>query len=446
MYANMYSAREKFMNVAIFTDTYFPDINGVTSSVYTLSEELKKRGHNVYVFTVSEPRSELRKTKKDASVYRFPSIPILFIKPQRAANPFSIRLIRLIKRFRIDIIHTQSEFFMGFMAVGASTSFRIPIVHTYHTMLEDYTHYIAHGKLATPAMARQYSKTFCGFASSIIVPTEKVANALRKYGVKKPIYVIPTGINLIPFMKENHSKEEVLALKKKLGINPAWPIILCLGRLAKEKSVDLLLSQMPDVLRLIPEARLLIVGTGPEVENLKELSESLFVSDHVIFLGAAPYREIGSYYQLGDVFVCCSTTETQGLTYYEAMAAGIPIVARRDDCIKKILRDRVDGRLFDSPSDIPGILHDVLADPAAAEMYAKNAYTAVASYSSTAFGERVEDVYMHTIDRKRVRMGQKKNSVVKIPMPGALSHLRLVMLHPGNNKKRHKKNAQNNRK
>lgn len=434
------------MNVAIFTDTYFPDINGVTSSVYTLSEELKKRGHNVYVFTVSEPRSEHRKTKKDISVYRFPSIPIIFIKPQRAANPFSIRLIRLIKKFKIDIIHTQSEFFMGFMALGISTSFRIPIVHTYHTMLEDYTHYIAHGKLATPAMARQYSKTFCGFASSIIVPTEKVANALREYGVRKPIYVIPTGINLVPFMKENHSKDEVLTLKRKLDIDPAWPIILCLGRLAKEKSIDLLLSQMPAVIRKIGEARLLIVGTGPEVEKLKEMADSLAVSDHVIFLGAAPYREIGSYYQLGDVFVCCSTTETQGLTYYEAMAAGIPIVARRDDCIKKILRDRVDGRLFDSPKDIPNILYDILTDPAAAEMYSKNAYTAVVSYSSTAFGERVEDVYMHTIDRKRVKMGQKKDSMVKIPMPGALSHLRLVMLHPDSDKKRHKKHTYNNRK
>jgi len=433
------------MNIAIFTDTYFPDINGVTSSVYTLSEELKKRGHNVYVFTVSEPRSLLKNTQADASVYRFPSIPIVFIKPQRAAYPFSIRLIRLIKKFKIDIIHTQSEFFMGFMAIGASTSFRIPIVHTYHTMLEDYTHYIAHGKLATPAMARQYSKSFCSFASSIIVPTEKVANSLREYGVKKPIYVIPTGINLTPFMKENHPKEEINALKHKLNIDLSWPIILSLGRLAQEKSVDQIILQMPAILRKTPEARLLIVGTGPDKEKLEELSVSLHVSNRVIFLGSAPYRDIGSYYQLGDVFLCCSTTETQGLTYYEAMAAGIPIVARRDDCIKKILRDRVDGRLFDSPDDIPCILHDLLADPDTAQMYARNAYSAVVSYSSTAFGERVEDVYIHTIDRKRVRMGQKKDSMVKIPIPGALRHIRLVTLHPGSNKKRDKKHTNGNR-
>lgn len=432
------------MNIAIFTDTYFPDINGVTSSVFTLSQELKKRGHNVYVFTVSEPRSELKKLHEDSSVYRFPSIPIVFLKPHRAASPFSIRLFRLIKKFKIDIIHTQSEFFMGFMGVGVSTSFRLPIVHTYHTMLEDYTHYVAGGKLATPAMARQFSKTFCNFASAIIVPTEKVANFLREYGVRKPIYVIPTGISLAPFMRENHSKEEIRALKRQLNIDPSWPIILVLGRLAKEKSVDLIISQIPGILKRIPDARLLIVGTGPEKENLEHMSEALHVADHVIFTGAAPYREIGSYYQLGDVFICCSVTETQGLTYYEAMAAGVPIIARRDECIKKILRDRIDGRLFDSPDSIPDIVYDVIKDPLAREMYARNAYEAVTAYSSTAFGERVEDVYTNTIDRQRVRTGQRKDSIVKIPTPGALRHLRLVTMHPTSQKKRHKKNSHSN--
>ncbi len=429
------------MNIAIFTDTYFPTINGVSSSVYTLAGELKKRGHKVYVFTVSNPLIDEIKQKEETSIYRFPSVPLVFIKPQRAAYPFSIRLFRLIKKFEIDIIHTQSEFFMGFLGISASTSFRIPIVHTYHTMLEDYTHYIAHGKLATPAMARQFSKAFCSFASSIIVPTEKVANFLREYGVKKPIYVIPTGINFAPLIKENHSKEESLALKKKLRLDPSWPIILCLGRIAQEKSVDMAISQMPEILKKVPNARLLLVGTGPDIDRLKELSVSLNVSDHVIFTGAVPYKDIGSYYQLGNVFLCCSITETQGLTYYEAMAAGIPIVARRDDCIKKIIRDKIDGRLFDSAESIPTIIAELISDPATAELYAKNAFTAMSPFSSEVFGERVEDVYLHTIDRKRVKMGQKKDSMVKIPMPGALRYLRLEMLHPDIDKKRNNKHT-----
>ena len=426
------------MNIAIFTDTYFPDINGVTSSIHTLSEELRKRGHTVYVFTVSEPRSVMKQLKKDPSVYRFPSIPIVFIKPHRAAAPFSIRLFRLVKKFKIDIIHTQTEFFMAYFGMSAATSFRIPIIHTYHTMLEDYTHYVTRGIFAKPVMARQYTRAFCNMVSTIIVPTEKVKSSLRSYGVKKPIYVIPTGINLEPFRKDLHSSENSLALKQKLNIDPSWPIILSVGRVAKEKSLDVLIEKMPDVLKLVPDARLIVVGTGPAKEKLEEMSDTLGISDHVIFLGAVPYREIGSYYRLGDVFVCCSTTETQGLTYYEAMAAGVPIIARRDDCIRKIIRDRKDGVQFDTPESLPEMIRDILEHPETAAMYARNAYEAVKAFSSETFGQRVEDIYLHTIDRMRVKKAQRKDSIVRIPVPGALRHLRLVMMKPSNNKKRNK--------
>jgi hypothetical protein len=127
------------------------------------------------------------------------------------------------------------------------------------------------------------------------------------------------------------------------------------------------------------------------------------------------------------------------------MAAGVPIIARRDDSIKKVIRDKIDGRLFDSPDSIPSILADLFSDPATAELYAKNAFAALAPFSSEVFGERVEDVYLHTIDRKRVKMGQKKDSMVKTPMPGALRHLRLETLHPDTDKKRNNKHTHHHR-
>jgi len=428
------------MNIAIFTDTYFPDINGVTSSIYTLSEGLRKRGHKVYVFTVSEPRSVLKNLKKDPSVFRFASIPIVFIKPHRAASPFSIRLFRLVKKLKIDIIHSQTEFFMAFFAVSAATSFRIPIIHTYHTMLEDYTHYVTRGVLAKPVMARKYTKAFCNIVTAVIVPTDKVEASLRRYGVKKPIYVIPTGIDLEPFKKDSLSPDKVLALKKKLKMDPSWPIIVSIGRVAKEKSLDLLIKSMPDVLKHIPEARLIVVGTGPAKEKLTELAHTLGISNNVLFLGAVPYREIGSYYHLGDVFVCCSTTETQGLTYYEAMASGVPIVARKDDCIRKTIHDRIEGRLFDEPEQLPDIICEVLRNPYVANIYARNATATVEIYSAETFAQRVEDAYINTIDSLRFKKAQRKESIVKIPVPGALRHLRLVMLKPTRNKKRKQKN------
>ncbi len=422
------------MNIAIFTDTYLPDINGVAASVYTLSQELKKRGHRVYVFTVSEPKSTLKALREDkSSVYRVPSIPIVFLKPHRAASPFSIRLMRLIKKFKIDIIHTQTEFSMGFMAMGASTSYRLPIVHTYHTMYEDYTHYIAKGKLATPAMARQFSKSFCNLASAIIAPTEKTGHFLKEYGVTKPIYVIPTGINFTPFRRDSYSEERILSVKKKLGLDPSWPILLSLGRLAHEKSVDMSIRAMPSVLKRVPNARLLIVGNGPDREALEDLSRELALTENVIFAGAVPYQDVGLYYQLGDLFLCCSITETQGLTYYEAMAAGLPIVARRDECILSVIRDKVEGRIFDSPEEIAAIAEEILRNPEIADNYSRHAQERVAPWSAEVFAARVEDVYTHTIDRKLVAHVQRHDSVIRTPVPSALRHLRLVTARPDHN-------------
>jgi len=165
----------------------------------------------------------------------------------------------------------------------------------------------------------------------------------------------------------------------------------------------------------------------------------------VIFLGAVPYTEVGSYYQLGDVFLCCSVTETQGLTYYEAMAAGLPIVARKDECIRKILRDGIDGRIFEDPDDIPNILFDILTDRDSAAIYAANAYDTVIPYSATTFGARVEDVYRNTISQSRLRHIQRTESMVTKRVPGALRKLRLVTTRHGGSKKRYQKHSQKNR-
>jgi 1,2-diacylglycerol 3-alpha-glucosyltransferase len=429
------------MNIAIFTDTYFPKINGVAASIHTLAQALRSRGHKVYVFTVSEPKEVLAHFAEDASVFRFLSMPIIFLKPYRAAAPFSIRLIRLIKKYKIDIIHNQTEFFMGYMALGAATSLRIPIVHTYHTMWMDYVHYIARGVLTPPTVVRTYTKSFCNMAAAVIAPTEKTQNFLLECGVSKPIFVIPTGINLAPFRKSNYSEEKIRALKAKYRIDPSWPTLLCLGRVAKEKSIDQIVSQMPEIIKRVPDVRLVIVGSGPYLEELEQKARSLGVFDRIIFTGAVPYQEIGIHYQLGDAFVCCSRTETQGLTYYEAMAAELPIIARNDDCIKKVLRDKEDGRLFDSPEQLPDIVADVLTNKQLTGSYVKNAYKCVASFSAEIFGARVEDVYLHTIDRKRIRHEQRIESVVKNPMPRAIRKLRLITSNQINNARNYKKNA-----
>ncbi len=415
------------MNIAIVTDTYFPDINGVASSIFTLSESLKSMGHKVYVFTVSEPKAILRKLKADPTIYRFPSIPLIFIKPHRATMPFSVRMIRMMRKLKIDIIHTQSEFFMGFVGVNAATALNIPIIHTYHTMLEDYTHYVAGGKIASKKFARRYSRMFCNLTDSVIVPTAKVESSLLSYGVKRPLYVIPTGIDLEPFRRENIPNAVVMDLKQKLGIDPSHKLILCLGRVAKEKSIDLAISVLPEIVRLVPDARLLVVGDGPALPKLRALAKSLDIENYIYFPGAAPYSEIGKYYRLGDVFLCCSVTETQGLTYYEAMASGTPVIARQDDSIRNLLIDRENCRMFQNISELPGIVSELFTDTRIAEQLSVKAREAVEFYSASTFGDRVEDAYKNTIDRTRLELETRRSSMVRLPSRKVMRNIKLIM-------------------
>ncbi|MBR3032106.1 MAG: glycosyltransferase family 4 protein [Clostridiales bacterium] len=418
------------MNIAIITDTYFPDINGVTSSIHTLAIALRKRGHRVYVFVTSENISPIvRRVGKNPPVFRIPSIPMLLVRPYRTTMPYSFRLVQILKRLKIDIIHTQTEFSMGLVGLSSSMTLHLPIVHTYHTMLEDYTHYILGGKvkkIITPEVARKYSKSFCNVPTGLIVPTEKVKNALRDYGVKKPIYVIPTGIDVSPFNRSNFKEEEIQELKDKFGIRPNEKILLSLGRVAKEKSIDKVIEQVPAIRNKMPNVRLLIVGDGPALEDLKKQAANLGVSDKIIFAGAAPYAEIGKYYQLGDAFISCSTSETQGLTYYEAMAAGLPVIARNDDAVNELFKDGENARLFKHENEIADIVADIFKDPVTAERYSSNAEKTVASYSAETFASRVEEAYMNAISRHVREKAMRRSNVGKLHSSKKYSQTKLV--------------------
>ncbi|MBR6255698.1 MAG: glycosyltransferase family 4 protein [Clostridiales bacterium] len=418
------------MNIAIITDTYFPDINGVASSIYTLAIALRKRGHRVYVFVTSENNSPVvRRVGKNPPVFRIPSIPMLLVRPYRTTMPFSFRLVQILKRLKIDIIHTQTEFSMGLVGLSSSMTLHLPIVHTYHTMLEDYTHYILGGKVTkiiTPNSARWFSKKFCNVPTGLIVPTEKVKNALRSYGVTKPIYVIPTGIDVSPFNRANFKEEDIAALRQKYGIKPDEKILLSLGRVAFEKSIDKIIDEVPAICEKQSNVRVLIVGDGPALNDLKAQAEKLGVSDKVIFAGAAPYAEIGKYYQLGNAFISCSTSETQGLTYYEAMAAGLPVIARKDDAVNELFKDGENARLFRDENEIPDIVSDIFRDPVTAERYSESAERTVATFSAETFAGRVEEAYMNAIARHVREKAIRRANVGKLHMSPKYKQTKMV--------------------
>ena len=158
------------MNIGIFTDTYFPQLNGVATSVQTLRRELEKKGHQVYIFTPYDPRQQ---QETDDHIFRLPSMPFIFVKNYRACFVCPPHILRKIHQLKLDIIHTQTEFSLGFLGKLISKTCGIPMVHTYHTMYEDYVHYIAGGHLISAEGAREFSRIFCNTAMAVIAPTKK---------------------------------------------------------------------------------------------------------------------------------------------------------------------------------------------------------------------------------------------------------------------------------
>jgi 1,2-diacylglycerol 3-alpha-glucosyltransferase len=392
------------MNIGIFTDAYYPQVSGVVTSTMILKNELIRLGHSVSIITVAHPDVE-----EVEGIIRLPSIPFFLLPSQRVAMIYSRKIMNKIKKLDLDIIHTQTEFSIGIFGRIVAKRLDIPVVHTYHTMYEDYMHYVSRGIMIKPVseLAKKISKLYCRDCSAIIVPTVKVKDALEQYGLKRHIDVIPTGINIEPFRRSNYNKELISDIKKSFGISEIQPVVLFIGRIAKEKSVDVIIKGMEELIKKIPSCKLLVVGDGPELENLEALSKELGIENSVVFAGERPYADIGMYYQMGDVFVGASLTETQGLTFAEAMAAQIPVVAKYDKNLDGIIQDKVNGRLFYRDENLAEILFEVLTNKDEATFMAKNAYDGIEPLSSKCFGENVEKVYMEVEKQSYMLQNEK---------------------------------------
>jgi len=386
------------MNIGIFTDAYYPQINGVVISTQILKEELENLGHKVTVITVSDPNIE----NDQEGVLRLKSIPFAVLPNFRVGQVYSHKMMKTIKALNLDIIHTQTEFSLGIFARIISRRLNIPIVHTYHTMYEDYTHYFSPKRMEKTAkrITQKLSCYLCKTVDSVIVPTKKVEDKFIEYGFKKAINVIPTGVNLRPFNPSSYTSKDIQETRKELNIDNSSKVILYLGRLAKEKSIDVLVKAMPDVLKKNPNTILLIVGDGPEMSPLKSLAETLGCRQNVVFAGKKPWATIGKYYQVATVFVSASTSETQGLTYIEAMAAKKPVIAKYDTNLEDTISDGINGRFFFEDQELAPLLSNVLKDELLARYLAKNGYDSVKNASSVVFGESVEEVYYNTVNAK----------------------------------------------
>ncbi|MDN6417728.1 MAG: glycosyltransferase family 4 protein, partial [Lactiplantibacillus plantarum] len=337
------------MNIGIFTDTYYPQVSGVATSIKVLRNQLERAGHQVYIFTTTDPHVD--KNIYERNIFRFTSIPFVSFTDRRIAVRGLFKAYQVAKDLGLDIVHTQTEFSMGMIGKFVAKQLKVPCIHTYHTMYEDYLHYIARGKLVRPAHVKVFSRVFANHTSGVVCPSERVITTLRKYGVVSPMCVIPTGIQTKKFEVDEDTAAKSKQLRAFLGIHEDETFLLSLSRVSYEKNIQALIERLPEVLQVKPNVRLVIVGKGPYEEALKQLAYDKKVRNKVIFVGEVPNDQVALYYQSADYFVCTSTSESQGLTYLEAMASGTQLVVEGNEYLDHLIDDPSLGVTFPTDDD-----------------------------------------------------------------------------------------------
>ena len=395
------------MKIGIFTDTYNPTTSGVVTSINMLEQEMKKRGHEVYVFAPSKSI----KPNENQSLYMLKSVPLIVARQykNRIAAFYSREVAKEIKKIGLDVVHTHSEFSLGLFGKIISRKYSIPFIHTYHTMWEDYLHYIIPLKgvrnIYPKRFARTFSKNFATKAECIITPSKKTEKYLKyKCKVKnKSLYIIPTGIDIAKFDKSNFPEENRNKIKESLGIKPDEKVILLLGRIAEEKSVDVVMNSIPKVFDTIPNVKFLVVGDGPSKEDLVEMSKNLNISDRVVFTGKVPWTDVPKYYNIADVFVNASLTETQGLTFIEAMAAGVPVVAKFAPNLTEFITHNQNGLLIKRDIDLSNAIISVLTNDVLSAKLSENGFNTANKYSVEEFGDKLEMLYSEVKENYEIK-------------------------------------------
>lgn len=381
------------MKVLITTDLYATSTNGVVTSVKNLMEELQKKGHDVRVLTVSEKH----RSHQDGNIYYIKSVPLGAIYPDvRMPTSYRNRYLRELIQWKPDVIHSQCEYFSYQFAGYISKKTGAPIVHTYHTLYEQYVTYVLPSRKLGTGIVGSLSRVRLRKAEAIVAPTQKVETVLRSYGLHNPIHVIPSGIALEQH-KERITPEERAEKRKELGIPEDQTVLLNLGRLGTEKNLPELIHLLSIALLQTQKLTLLIVGDGPARKELEELAQCLEIKDHVIFTGMVPPEQVHKYYQLGDIFVSASTSETQGLTYIEAAANGLPLLCRRDPCLDGVLVEGRNGYEYEAEDEFCELLDTILHTPGWCRDAGQESTRIASAYDKNQFAERIEEVYQEVI-------------------------------------------------
>jgi 1,2-diacylglycerol 3-alpha-glucosyltransferase len=322
------------VRIGLFTDAYLPEVSGVAVLVRRLRDELERMGHEAWVYAprYHEPSDDERRT------FRFRAGPVFSYKTARMAVPYNREAARTYGA--LDVIHSHTPFSLAYAALGAAYRHRIPHVQTYHTYLSQYRHYVPRPFRPSVRAAESYSALLCNRCTRITVPTRSIEEELRRFGVRRPIHVLPFGANL-PL----YTRAAAWVPRDALAIPDGVATFLYAGRIAEEKNLRFLLRAFGRIRSSLPSAVLVFAGDGPSRAALEAEASSAGLQDAVRFPGFLDQARLIDLYKAVDLFLFSSKTETQGLVLVEAMAGGTPAVAVDALGVRDVVADGLNGFL-----------------------------------------------------------------------------------------------------
>jgi 1,2-diacylglycerol 3-alpha-glucosyltransferase len=380
------------LRIGLFTDTYAPQVNGVSVSLQMISEGLKKRGHQVTIFAPKFPGYK----DNEPNVMRLPSLKYLNNPPIYVAVLGTPRSTWKLTRKHFDVLHAHSPASVGLLAYLTASTKRLPLIYTYHTSITDYTHYIKFiGNTGIIKYAAAwFSKASTDLGDQIIVPSPKFYRLLLNQKVKQPISIIPNGIDLSMFKTVKNPG----ALRKRLGLDADVPILLTVGRMDPEKRLDFIVEAFDLIADRVPNAHLVFAGDGSARKHVEEKANSIRARDRIHFLGMVNRAELPDILHDATVFLSASTTEVHPISVIEAIASGLPFVAVRDEAFEGMLEEGQNG--YTVPLDVKkyaDTLIDLLPDRERLNRFAQHSLSLSEKYSIEGQVRALEKLYMEAI-------------------------------------------------
>jgi len=395
------------MRILMISDVSFPRINGVSTSIQTFRRGLHATGHETFLIAPEYPAG---KSADEEGILRVPSRGVPRDPEDRAMKLGAIRALRpQLERLEPDLVHIQTPFIAHYQGTALARALRVPVIESYHTYFEEYLHHYVPlmPRALMRFIARRFTVSQCNVLDALVVPSRAMEQALIDYGVRCPMHVIPTGMEMERFAGGDGAR-----FRTQLGIAPGQPVLVHVGRIAHEKNIEFLFRMFAQVVRDKPQAIFIVAGEGPALISCKAYVRSLGLEQRVRFVGyLARERELLDCYRAGDLFVFSSKTETQGLVLLESMALGVPVVSTAHMGTADIVNPQRGAHAApDDEAEFASIVVRLLDDPVRRAAMSAEARVYAATWSATAMADRLATLYSSVVSQA------SRNSPVSQPV------------------------------